>query len=521
MSAEEAGDGSGEPKWVQIQKKTFTKWMNNHLKKKGYSHIDDAQLEFEDGIKLMQLVNALYDTKLPSKYNKAPKMRPHKLDNLNLAFAMLEEAKIKTNFLKTTHLIDHDLKMILGMIWAIILDYAIKGISVEELTAKEGLLLWCRKKTAGYRDIDPPGIRNFKNDWSNGLAFCALIHKHRPDLINYDSLDAKNAAQNLELAFDVAERQLGIPRLLDVEDLKNPDERSVMTYVSEYFHRFASQDQKEVAAKRCANFLKFLRDIQVRQEEYERRARALLAWVDERVGEFKNRDFGSTLGEAQDFQAKLRAFVVTQRPQQEGERIDLDDLFAEIQTQLKVNNRRPYVPPEGLAPEALEAALETLSGAQRDYAAAIRQNRFKFVQKVETKISDEKIAEMKDSFKHFDKNKNGTLDKLEFKAALSAMSVFFASDAELERTFNNLAAGTGHVTLDQYIGFLTSKYEDKDSPDQIKDSFRQVADGAVTINRAQLATPPLGAEDVEFLARVMPESGDGYDYVAYVDSVFS
>jgi len=98
----------------------------------------------------MELINALYDTKMPPKYNKAPKMRPHKLDNLNLSFAMLEEAKVKTNFLKTTHLLDKDLKMILGMVWAIILDYAIKGISVEELTAKEGLLLWCRKKTAGY-----------------------------------------------------------------------------------------------------------------------------------------------------------------------------------------------------------------------------------------------------------------------------------------------------------------------------------------------------------------------------------
>jgi len=407
------------------------------------------------------------------------------------------------------------------MIWAIILDYAIKGISVEELTAKEGLLLWCRKKTAGYRDIDPPGIRNFKNDWSNGLAFCALIHRHRPDLIDYASLDAKNASKNLELAFNIAESKLDIPRLLDVEDMKAPDERSVMTYVSEYFHRFASQDQKEVAAQRCANFLKFLRQIQVRQEEYERRARALLGWVDDRIGDFKNRDFGTTLGEAQEFQSALRAFVVTGRPQQEGERIDLENLFAEIQTQLKVNNRKAYVPPEGLQPEALESALDRLTLSQKEYAGAIRENRFKFVQKVETKISDEKIAEMKDSFRHFDKNKNGTLDKLEFKAALSAMSVFFASEAELEKAFNNLAAGAGHVTLEQYVGYLTSKYEDKDSPEQIKDSFRQVADGGVTISRAQLSTPPLSPEDAEFLARSMPESAGGYDYGSYVDSVFS
>jgi len=297
--AEEGGEKPGDqPKWVQIQQKTFTKCMNNHLRKKGYSEVKSAQDDFEDGIKLMELINALYDTKIPAKYNKAPKMRPHKLDNLGLAFNMLEEAKVKTNFLKTTHLLDHDLKMILGMVWAIILDYAIKGISVEELTAKEGLLLWCRKKTAGYKHIDPPGINNFKNDWRNGLAFCALIHKHRPDLLDYSSLDPHNAAQNLEMAFDIAEKQLGIPRLLDVADMKEPDERSVMTYVSEYFHRFASQDQREVAARRCANFLKFIRGVQKRQYDYEERARALLKWVADRSGEFKNRDFGATLGHA-------------------------------------------------------------------------------------------------------------------------------------------------------------------------------------------------------------------------------
>jgi len=487
---EEVGEG-GQPKWVLIQQKTFTKWMNNHLTKKGYGIIKNAQDDFEDGLKLMELINALYDTKMPPKYNKTPKLRPHKLDNLNLAFGMLEEAKIKTNFLKTTHLIDKDLKMILGMVWAIILDYAIKGISVEELTAKEGLLLWCRKKTANYKHIDPPGINNFKNDWRNGLAFCALIHKHRPDLLDYHSLAPGNASQNLELAFDIAEKQLGIPRLLDVADMKEPDERSVMTYVSEFFHRFASQDQREVAARRCANFLKFIRALQARQYDYEERARALLRWVEQQNEAFRNRDFGNSLGDAQEVQSALRDFVVSKRPQQEGEKIDLENLFAEIQTELKVNNRRPYVPPEGLAPEDIEQSFDALTATQKGYAQAVRAHRYKFIQKVETKLSDEKLAEMDASFKHFDKNKNGSLEKLEFKAALSAMSIFFSSDAEFDKVFGLVAQGGGTVSKDAYISYLTSRYQDKDTPEQIKESFKAVADGGAGITAAQLQTPPL------------------------------
>jgi hypothetical protein len=122
-------------------------------------------------------VNALYNLPMP-KFNQKPIIRAQKLDNISLALKMVDDAKIKTNFLKSNHLIDHDLKMLLGMIWAIILDFSIKGISVDEMTAKEGLLLWVQKKTKGYRDVDQP-INNFTLSWKSGMAFAALIHKVR------------------------------------------------------------------------------------------------------------------------------------------------------------------------------------------------------------------------------------------------------------------------------------------------------------------------------------------------------
>lgn len=60
------------------------------------------------------------------------------------------------------------------------------------------------------------------------MGFNALIHSHRPDLFDFASLQTGRNMENLNHAFDVADRELGIPRLLDAEDLveqTRPDER--------------------------------------------------------------------------------------------------------------------------------------------------------------------------------------------------------------------------------------------------------------------------------------------------------
>jgi len=288
-----------EAKWITAQKRTFTKWFNNHLVKKGFSPIKDVQKDWSNGIKLMQVVNALYDVPMPRRYNKKPRMRPHKLDNLSQAMKMLEvDADVKTNFLKSEHLLDGDEKMILGMMWSIILHYAINAISVDDLTAKEGLLLWVQKNTKGYAGVDPPKVRNFHRDWKSGLAFCALIHKHHPEMIDYDSLDKGNAEENLLLAFDKAEA-LGIPRLCEVEDFEDkPDERSVMTYVSEFFHAFAESAQEQQALRRAGNFLSFARNMKELQNDYEKRAKILMTWIENSTLKFNSNEFGSSLEEA-------------------------------------------------------------------------------------------------------------------------------------------------------------------------------------------------------------------------------
>ncbi|NXJ68173.1 SMTL2 protein, partial [Rostratula benghalensis] len=102
---------------------------------------------------------------------------------------------------------------------------------------KQILLDWCRSKTIGYKHID---LQNFSSSWSDGMAFCALVHSFFPEAFDYNKLDPANRKQNFELAFTMAEKMAHCDRLIEVDDMMmmghKPDPMCVFTYVQSLYN---------------------------------------------------------------------------------------------------------------------------------------------------------------------------------------------------------------------------------------------------------------------------------------------
>ncbi|KAJ2663800.1 alpha-actinin [Coemansia sp. RSA 1199] len=359
--------------WEAVQSKTFTKWVNARLGEHSLGPLHDICTDFSDGTALIQLLEIIGDASL-GRFNRSPRMRIQKVENVNLALDFIRGRKINLTNIGAEDIVDANRKLILGMIWIIILRFTIEDISEEGLSAMDGLLLWCQRKTAPYDDVR---VRDFSYSWQDGLAFCALIHRHRPDLLDYYALDKRDSRGNMELAFDVAERCLGIPRLLDVEDVcdaAKPDERSVMTYVAQYFHAFSSLSKAETAGRRLGKFADVVQTVFDMQHDYEDRVARLLASIRAQQDTWTHTKLESVYAKARAMSDAFNEYKAGTKRTWTHEKIELDTLLGDIQIKRVTYNLAPFVPRAGLAPRDLEAAWVELAASEVRHRKAINHH---------------------------------------------------------------------------------------------------------------------------------------------------
>uniref|UniRef100_A0A671MBG0 Spectrin beta chain n=1 Tax=Sinocyclocheilus anshuiensis TaxID=1608454 RepID=A0A671MBG0_9TELE len=362
-----------------VQKKTFTKWVNSILARVS-CRISDLYLDLRDGRMLIKLLEVLSGERLP-KPTKG-RMRIHCLENVDKALQFLKEQRVHLENMGSHDIVDGNHRLILGLIWTIILRFQIQDIIVETgqadqtgrqetRSAKDALLLWCQMKTAGYPNVN---ITNFTTSWKDGMAFNALIHKHRPDLVDYGNLRRSNPTHNLQQAFNVAEKKLGVTKLLDPEDVftENPDEKSIITYVVAFYHYFSKMKALAVEGKRVGKVLDQALETEKMIEKYETLSSDLLTWIEQTIIVLNNRKLANSLtGVQQQFQA-FNSYRTVEKPPKFQEKGNLEVLLFTIQSRMRANNQKVYTPKEGALVSDINKELCALA-AQRK--ARLEQSR--------------------------------------------------------------------------------------------------------------------------------------------------
>ncbi|XP_061824979.1 uncharacterized protein clmna isoform X2 [Nerophis lumbriciformis] len=263
-----------------VQKRTFTRWINLHLKKCDQPiEVQDLFQEIQDGWILMALLEELSGCKLLHGFKKSSH-RIFRLNNIAKVLAFLEERNVKLVSIDAADVADGNSSIILGLIWNIILFFQIKELTGnirsqfpstsslssiptssdpahrsipptetpmvpastrEDSKAIKKLLQWVQKRTRRYG----VAVQDFGKSWTNGLAFLAVIKSIDSSLVDMRKALLRNAKENLEDAFRIAHYSLGIPRLLEPEDVTSnaPDDQSIMTYVSQFLEHFPGTEE--------------------------------------------------------------------------------------------------------------------------------------------------------------------------------------------------------------------------------------------------------------------------------------
>ncbi|XP_055361402.1 calmin isoform X2 [Betta splendens] len=267
-----------------VQKRTFTRWINLHLEKCNPPiEVHDLFRDIQDGRILMALLEELSGCKLLHGFKKSSH-RIFRLNNIAKVLSFLEERNVKLISIDAVDVADGNASIILGLIWNIILFFQIKELTGnirsqftsssslssiptsadtdtshcsspsddrqppstamrEHGKAIKTLLQWVQKRTRKYG----VAVQDFGKSWTSGLAFLAVIKSIDPSLVDMRKALLRSPRENMEDAFRIAHYSLGIPRLLEPEDVTNhaPDEQCIMTYVSQFLEHFPGLEEEE------------------------------------------------------------------------------------------------------------------------------------------------------------------------------------------------------------------------------------------------------------------------------------
>ncbi|KAM6166490.1 dystonin isoform 3-T3 [Erethizon dorsatum] len=365
----------------KVQKKTFTKWINQHLMKVR-KHVNDLYEDLRDGHNLISLLEVLSGDTLPREKGR---MRFHRLQNVQIALDYLKRRQVKLVNIRNDDITDGNPKLTLGLIWTIILHFQISDIHVtgesEDMSAKERLLLWTQQATEGYAGVR---CENFTTCWRDGKLFNAIIHKYRPDLIDMNTVAVQSNLANLEHAFYVAEK-IGVIRLLDPEDVdvSSPDEKSVITYVSSLYDAFPKVPEggEGIGAN----------DVEVKWIEYQNMVNYLIQWIRHHVTTISERTFPNNPVELKALYNQYLQFKETEIPPKEIEKSKIKCLYKLLEIWIEFGRIKLL---QGYHPNDIEKEWGKLIVAMLEREKALRPEveRLEMLQQIANRVQRDSVV---------------------------------------------------------------------------------------------------------------------------------
>ncbi|NXB71148.1 UTRO protein, partial [Donacobius atricapilla] len=209
----------------------------------GKAPVKDMFTDLKDGRKLLDLLEGLTGKPLPKERGST---RVHALNNVNRVLQVLHQNNVELVNIGGTDIVDGNHKLTLGLLWSIILHWQVKDVmknimsDLQQTNSEKILLSWVRQSTRPYSQVN---VLNFTTSWADGLAFNAVIHRHKPELFSWDKVTKMSVIERLENAFNIAKNHLGIEKLLDPEDVavQLPDKKSIIMYLTSLFEVLPKQ----------------------------------------------------------------------------------------------------------------------------------------------------------------------------------------------------------------------------------------------------------------------------------------
>jgi len=246
----------------------------------GFYKAADLATAFNTGVRLVTLMEQLAKKEMTSKIYKAPKLKIHFIENVNMCLKFIQQEGLKGVTISAEDFVDGRIKLILGFCWICLRHFGrAKGSS--DASFEEGLLNWLKTQLEEY---ELP-ITNFKDSFNDGKALLALVHRWDPAAVDYFKKDLSNSLSNADSAIKLIEQHIKVPALLDPNELTKGEtrEKQIVLYLSLIQKSFQDEEEKRrLAGEGQAKVLSLREQLTLLNEENATMAESI-AVLEEKV----------------------------------------------------------------------------------------------------------------------------------------------------------------------------------------------------------------------------------------------